>query len=69
VYTYFNLPEPRGRTFAQLDVLFERRISARKFHKTEVDEFEENVDDKIMKQYDDVNSDATAQAGGVGSKA
>lgn len=69
MYTYFNLPEPKGRTFAQMDVLFERRISARKFHKTEVDVFAENVDDKIMKQYDDVNSDTTTQAGGVGAKA
>lgn len=26
VYTYFRLPEPRGRTFAELDLLFERGL-------------------------------------------
>lgn len=40
VYTYFRLPEPKGRSFAELDVLFERKISARKFATTEVDVFE-----------------------------
>lgn len=43
VYTYFRLPEPRGRTFAELDLLFERGISARKFASTEVDVFTESV--------------------------
>ena len=43
VYTYFRIPEPRGRTFAELDLLFERHISARKFAKTEVDVFDESV--------------------------
>jgi SP family general alpha glucoside:H+ symporter-like MFS transporter len=40
VWTYFRLPEPKGRTYAELDVLFERKISARKFASTEVDPFE-----------------------------
>lgn len=40
VWTYFRLPEPKGRTFEELDILFERRISARKFKETEVDIFE-----------------------------
>lgn len=44
VYTYFRLPEPRGRTFAELDLLFERRVAARKFAKTKVDVFDETVD-------------------------
>ena len=40
VWTYFRLPEPKGRTFAELDVLFECKVSARKFKTTEVDPFE-----------------------------
>ncbi|KAF2855052.1 sugar transporter [Plenodomus tracheiphilus IPT5] len=40
IYTYFRLPEPKGRTFAELDLLFEKRVSARKFASTEVDVFE-----------------------------
>lgn len=43
VYTYFRLPEPRGRTFAELDLLFEREIPARKFESTHVDVFTESV--------------------------
>lgn len=37
VWTYFRLPEPKGRTFGEMDVLFERRISARKFSQEIVD--------------------------------
>ncbi|KAL3462692.1 general substrate transporter [Aspergillus heterothallicus] len=39
VWTFFRLPEPAGRTPSELDVLFENKISARKFSKTEVDTF------------------------------
>jgi SP family general alpha glucoside:H+ symporter-like MFS transporter len=40
IYTYFRLPEPAGRTFAELDMLFERGVSARKFASTQVDVFD-----------------------------
>jgi len=44
-WCYFRLPEPKGRTYAELDVLFEHRVSARRFHKTKVDQFTgEHVD-------------------------
>jgi SP family general alpha glucoside:H+ symporter-like MFS transporter len=42
IYTYFRLPEPKGRSFAELDLLFEKRISARKFASTSVDVFEDS---------------------------
>ncbi|KAF2183967.1 maltose permease MAL61 [Zopfia rhizophila CBS 207.26] len=45
IYTYFRLPEPKGRSFAELDLLFERGVSARKFASTNVDVFEEQVED------------------------
>lgn len=38
-YHYFRLPEPKGRTYGELDVLFENRVSARKFKQTRVDQF------------------------------
>jgi SP family general alpha glucoside:H+ symporter-like MFS transporter len=41
VWTYFRLPEPKGRTYGELDILFEQRVSARKFKGTVVQEFEE----------------------------
>ncbi|KAF3925204.1 hypothetical protein ABW20_dc0103463 [Dactylellina cionopaga] len=37
VYCYFRLPEPSGRAYIELDLLFEHKVSARKFHKTSVD--------------------------------
>ena len=52
VYTFFRIPEPSGRTFAELDLLFERGISARKFKGTEVDAFEEKVDGSAIQQYE-----------------
>lgn len=42
VWTYFRLPEPKGRTYGELDILFERGVSARKFSGTEVDQFSAN---------------------------
>lgn len=39
VWIYFRLPEPKGRTYGEMDVLFERGISARKFKSTQVDIF------------------------------
>ncbi|PHH60646.1 hypothetical protein CDD81_1397 [Ophiocordyceps australis] len=39
LWTYFRLPEPKGRTYGELDILFENRVSARKFSKTPLDGF------------------------------
>ena len=50
VYTYFRVPEPRGRTFAELDLLFERGVSARNFASTHVDVFGESVDEGVLSQ-------------------
>lgn len=36
LWTYFRLPEPKGRTYGELDILFERGIAARKFKGTDV---------------------------------
>jgi SP family general alpha glucoside:H+ symporter-like MFS transporter len=38
VWTYFRLPEPKGRTYGELDILFERSVPARKFKETAVEE-------------------------------
>lgn len=34
-WTYFRLPEPKGRTYGELDILFSQKISARKFSRTD----------------------------------
>ncbi|KAF3480647.1 MFS alpha-glucoside transporter [Arthroderma uncinatum] len=56
VYTYFRLPEPQGRSFAELDVLFERGTSARKFASTQVDVFGEEVATNVIDSYNEKDS-------------
>ncbi|EEQ91194.1 MFS transporter, SP family, general alpha glucoside:H+ symporter [Blastomyces dermatitidis ER-3] len=51
IYTYFRVPEPRGRSFAELDILFERGVSARRFPETVVDVFEEDVQAEVLAGY------------------
>lgn len=46
IYTYFRIPEPTGKSFAQLDLLFERGVPARKFATTDVDVFDVPIEDK-----------------------
>lgn len=47
------MPEPAGRTFAELDLLFEKKISARKFASTNVDVFAEHIGGDVMNKYKD----------------
>ncbi|KAJ2974326.1 hypothetical protein NQ176_g6115 [Zarea fungicola] len=37
VFTYYCVPEPKNRTTAEMDILFEKGVSARHFSKTHVD--------------------------------
>lgn len=39
VWTYYRLPEPKGRTAGEMDVLFEQGVSARRWCGATVDEF------------------------------
>jgi SP family general alpha glucoside:H+ symporter-like MFS transporter len=39
VWVFFRLPEPKGRTYAELDLLFEQRVPARQFAGTKIDPF------------------------------
>lgn len=55
VWIFFRLPEPKGRTYAELDILFAQGVSARKFKSTQVDLFHrvgpatiENEDEKVQ---------------------
>lgn len=36
VWSFFRVPEPKGRTYGELDILFEKKVLARKFKETEV---------------------------------
>jgi SP family general alpha glucoside:H+ symporter-like MFS transporter len=49
LWAYFRLPEPRGRTYAELDVLFQREVSARKFKTTPVNIFQrDEATEKVL---------------------
>lgn len=43
IWAYFRLPETKGRTYEELDILFARKISARKFASENVDAYETHV--------------------------
>lgn len=38
-WAFFRLPEPKGRTYAELDILFATKVPARKFASTHVDAY------------------------------
>ena len=38
-WCFFRLPEPKGRTYGELDILFENRVPARKFASTNATQF------------------------------
>ncbi|KAK6345779.1 hypothetical protein TWF718_007685 [Orbilia javanica] len=43
IWCYFRLPEPKGRSYGELDLLFEHKVSARKFKRATVDITTEEV--------------------------
>lgn len=49
IWTYFRLPEMKGRTFEELDILFAKNISARNFAKYRVDAYSEG-DEALTKK-------------------
>ncbi|KAK8216653.1 MFS alpha-glucoside transporter-like protein [Phyllosticta capitalensis] len=44
IWAYFRLPETMGRTYEELDIMFARKLSARKFSKYQVDAYEYEVE-------------------------
>ena len=39
IWAYYRLPEAKGLSAGELDILFEKKVPARKFHEVQVDEF------------------------------
>jgi SP family general alpha glucoside:H+ symporter-like MFS transporter len=50
VWTWFRLPETKGKTFEELDILFARKVKARDFAKYRVDAYAEGED--VLKKQD-----------------
>lgn len=43
LWTFFRLPEPKGRSYGELDVLFQQKVPARRFRHTIVDPFRDDA--------------------------
>ncbi|USP77447.1 hypothetical protein yc1106_04721 [Curvularia clavata] len=43
LWCYFRLPEPKNRTYGEIDILFKHKVSARKFASTPVDTFTASI--------------------------
>ena len=65
IWTYFRLPEPKGLTYADLDVLFENRVSARKFRKVEVDPFRSDNLVVVEEEADEYSDHAAEKKGAM----
>ncbi|KAF2878523.1 general substrate transporter [Massariosphaeria phaeospora] len=68
IYAYFRLPEPKGRSFAELDLLFEKRVPARKFATTQIDVFAETQlqDTAAFHRYEEKVEDVQRRESGDG---
>jgi SP family general alpha glucoside:H+ symporter-like MFS transporter len=53
LWIFFRLPEPKGRSYGELDVLFEDGVSPRKFKSTKVELFGEGAAPGIVREKDD----------------
>lgn len=51
VWAWFRLPETKGRTFEELDVLFADKVPARKFKHTHVNAFDHQQTDALKNMY------------------
>ncbi len=53
VWAFFRLPEGRGRTYGEMDILFEQKITARKFQSANVDLFAIGESAQVVEQVDE----------------
>ena len=60
VWTYFRVPEPKGRSYAEMDMLFAARISARKFKQTAVADFATTGDGQSGSEHSDTKDEKGA---------
>jgi SP family general alpha glucoside:H+ symporter-like MFS transporter len=50
IWAFFRLPEPRGRTYEELDILFAKKVPARKFASAHVDAYAQGEDQVAVKE-------------------
>lgn len=64
IWSYFRLPETKGRTFHELDILFAKQVPARQFSKTNVDTFNEHDENELAARYSVAGQGGTTATGG-----
>ncbi|KAL4893617.1 general substrate transporter [Aspergillus ambiguus] len=52
IWAFFRVPEPKGRTYAEIDALFEKKVSARKFSSTRIELFTEGGGGTSLNKHD-----------------
>ena len=52
IFIWFMLPETKDRTFAELDVLFENKVPARRFAKTKIETLLDGTEEVRKEQAD-----------------
>ncbi|KAL7782942.1 general substrate transporter [Trichoderma ceciliae] len=50
VWSYCRLPETKGRTYEELDILFKMNLSARKFSSEKIDAYETHIETEVMQK-------------------
>jgi len=50
IWAYFRLPEIKGRTYEELDILFNNKVSARNFSKTKVDAYASSSHEELVQE-------------------
>ncbi|RYO80475.1 hypothetical protein DL762_007616 [Monosporascus cannonballus] len=60
VYLFFRLPETKGRTYAELDILFKNRVPARRFAKTRIETLVEGTETAQKQQVEQMLKAETA---------
>lgn len=50
IWAYFRLPETKGRTYEELDILFAKKVSARNFASEKVDAYETHIESEVVEK-------------------
>ncbi|KAJ8127554.1 hypothetical protein O1611_g6082 [Lasiodiplodia mahajangana] len=56
-YIFFRLPETKGRTYAELDILFENKVPARKFASTKIETLIEGTEGAQKRQAEGITGE------------
>lgn len=65
IWAYFRLPETKGRPYDELDILFAKGVSARRFKDYNIDAFDVNQNAELAERHQSIAYDAGSRRGSV----